>query len=65
MLGRYLSDETDTETSSLMSWRNLSKYGKPVLAVTCALSVPTLSAPVEHLGVSLLGHGEILCDHRS
>jgi len=47
MLGRYLSDELDNDTSCLTFWRKHLKYGRLAISALRALSVPALSAPVE------------------
>jgi len=39
VLGRYLSDELDTDTSCLMFWHEHPKYGRLALGALRALSV--------------------------
>jgi len=46
VLGRYLSDELDTDTSCLTFWREHPKYGRLALDALRALSVNASSAPV-------------------
>jgi len=55
VLGRYLSDELDIDTSCLTFWREYSKYGSLALGALRALSVPASSAPVERV----FSHGGI------
>jgi len=54
VLGRYLSDELDIDTSCLMFWHEHPKYGRLALGALRALSVPASSAPVasssDHIG---------------
>ena len=49
VLGRYLSDELDTDTSCLAFRREHPKYGRLALSALRALSVPASSAPVERV----------------
>jgi len=49
VLGRYLSDELDTDTSCLTFWHEHPKCGRLTLGALCALPVHASSAPVEHV----------------
>ena len=63
VLGRYLSDELDIDTSCLRPtfWREHPKYGRLTLGALRALSVPASSAPMERVfsygGIFMRPHG--------
>jgi len=49
VLGRYLSDELDTDTSCRTFWREHPKYERLALNALRALSVHASSSPVERV----------------
>ena len=60
VLGRYLLEELEINTSCLTFWREHPKYGRLALGALRALSVPASSAPVElvfsHGGIFMRPH---------